>query len=152
MNYFYRFFVFFSIGRQGKPKRKKIFCDPHISVLMWQSEYEEEEEGKDVRYINISDIRSVRLGTEIDPFTSENALQVAVDHGEIELTEVDKLYEEKKMLDKNDKCFQKPSGGFLSGLFTGKDKDTILYGTPNLRRTCKPEEMRYCVSLILEDR
>ena len=139
-------------GRQGKPKRKRLFCNPQVTVLMWQAEtVEDEEETKDVRFINISDIKSIRLGTEIDPITTETALQHALEFGEIHQSDYITVQEIKQKEGIVDKPGQK--GGFLSSFFMGgKEKDVVLYGTAILRRSCKPEEMKLCISFILEDR
>lgn len=125
---------------------------------MWQSDAIEEGGGeRETRFINISDIKDIRLGTDIDPITSDSALQSAYEHGEIQRSDMDMVKEARQREGINniptDKSFYaRKTGGFLSSFFVSKEKDVVLYGTPTLRRSCKEEDMKMCISLILEDR
>ena len=139
-------------GRQGKPKRKLLFCNPQVTVLMWKAETLDDEETKDVRFINISDIKSIRLGKDIDPTTSDAVLEAAVGAGQITQSEVYAVRDARKKEGYDEKHPHKQSSNFFAGFFGSKEKDTVLFGTSILRRSCKPDEMKMCISFSLEDR
>lgn len=123
---------FIKHGRQGKPKKKILKCDALVTTLLWFPDNQQDNfsESKGLR---ISDIQSVRLGTDIDPETSEEALKAA------------------GLSSPGKEPVSKGKKSVFGSLFSG-DKNKIMYGTSVLRKSCSPEEMSLCLSLILPDR
>jgi hypothetical protein len=141
-------------GRQGKPKRRILTCDPNVTILFWLPETgqtNDVEQLKEGKSINISDVLDIREGVEIDPETSSAALTAAAATGTIspdKLMDLVKAKEELKALDR--KPSQKPN--IFETIFGSKEKDGILLGTFTLRKNCKADEFQLCFSLILPDR
>eukprot|EP01039_Chlorochromonas_danica_P003720 gene3720-4069_t len=135
-------------GRKGQPKKKVLKCDPEVSRLYWVSEKEAEDPLEDNKHIEINQIRSIRVGTDIDPATSEEALKQAAANGTISERKLLKTVQQKEKLGPKTSPKNK---GLFSSFFSTKEEG-ILYGTAALRRTCKPEHMALCISFILPDR
>ena len=120
----------------------------------------DEEDIKETKYVNIGDITSLRLGTDIDPMTPNEALINAAKEKVIpqstlmavlELKDRDKKDLPKKT-SKAAKTVKKASS-LLESLFVSKDKDfEILYGTEVLRENCTPEQMKISFALFTDDR
>jgi hypothetical protein len=142
------------LGRQGKPKRRILTCDPEVTLLFWVPDStapNDAESYKEGRSINLEEVLEIREGVEIDPETSSAALTAAAATGTIspdKLMELVKAKEELKNVDR------KPaqSSNLFESIFGHKEKDGILLGTSNLRRYCKPEDFGLSFSLILPDR
>lgn len=142
--------TFIKHGRQGNPKKKILKCDPQVTRLYWLSEKEAQDPLDDSKFIEVSKIQEIRVGTDIDPATPEEALQQAAADGSLSTNKLMKIAQLKESLGMV-KPAAKPKGMF-GGLFGGGARDEILYGTAALRRTCKPEHLPLCISLIMPDR
>ncbi len=112
-------------GKSNKPKKKILKCDALVTSLIL---YPDLGDGK-VDFsagaaMNISDIISIRLGSEIDP----------------------------ESVDADGKPKQRRQS-LMSGWFSKvSDSDGFLYGTANLRRNVKGDEMAWCLAIFLKDR
>jgi hypothetical protein len=145
-------------GRQGKPKKRILTCDPNVTVLFWLAENEENDVDSvlEAKSFNLSDVIEIREGTDIDPETSSTALTAAAANGIIspdKLMELVKAKEELK--NASDTPTKKTAGGkqnLFESIFGSKEKEGILLGTSTLRKNCKAEDFKLCFSLILPDR
>lgn len=120
----------------------------------------DEEDIKEVKYINVSEITGIRLGTEIDPATPNEALLHAAKEKLIPQTTLMSVLEMKererkdipKKSSKAGKTVRRASS-LLESLFVVKDKDLeILYGTEVLRDNCTPEQLKISFALFTENR
>ena len=127
-------FVFFLYtGRFGNPKKRILTCDEDVSTLFWKGgdshSCDADRDMLDVSYdsksIKLADITDIRIGTEIDPSTPQKALDDAA------------------------KVNGAPRNSIGSMFFRNY---VVLFGTANLRRHCKSEDLEFCFSLILPDR
>lgn len=117
-------------------------CDAAVNRIYWYSESafsgvpqhdpsEEKDDGgmelSSDKYVSISDIKAIRLGTEIDPTAERQSNSTS------------------KRLSLSETLF-----GHYSSYNSGKDMP--VYGTATLRRHCKLEDLSMCISLITSDR
>lgn len=170
--------VVWLLGRKGAPKMRILYCDFAVTKLYWSEngidtdaeitnevEINKKSDAIANRSINISDIIEIRAGTDIDPDTSSTALKLAAKAGVqaavlmLQRREASQIQNSSKggKLNNNDGA-QLPKRTFTQQLFFGSNSnskesdETLLYGTATLRRTCKPEDLPLCISLILPDR
>jgi hypothetical protein len=123
----FNYFVLYISGRQGNPHSRALQCDADVTKLFWQP-----SEGK---AISVADIAEVRRGTDLDRAATSPAAIAA--------------YESKPAAPS---ALTKKKSVRMSILMTGAQDDEVYFGTANLRRHCKPENMHLCISLILPDR
>lgn len=113
-------------GRQGAPKQRLLRCNRQATELFIQADDHR-------KTLKLTDVESIRLGTEIDPVTSPDAI--------------------RSMNETSSDAGKRPSVMRRASMsLRGLNDSTIYYGTPTLRRTCKFDDMRFCVSLIMPDR
>lgn len=142
-------------GRQGKPQNRRLQCDFQVTKLFCRS-------NSVYKDVNISHIQSIRRGTDIDPASpvhpdfTKPAPSPGINNRS--------MYSSPPTSPTGDSLIRMKSGVFFSaqsnpsmgpGLKRKKsllEQGAILYGTLNLRRNCKPEDMPMCLSLILPDR
>jgi hypothetical protein len=112
-------------GRQGAPKVRKLRCNRQATELFIQADDHR-------KTVKLSEVESIRLGTEVDIEKSSNkpVRDDASDSG---------VVKKPSMLKRASMSFRMQESG-------------ILYGTATLRRTCKTEDMKLCISLIMPDR
>jgi hypothetical protein len=144
-------------GRQGKPKKRILTCDPNVTVLFWLAENEDKdvESVREAKSISLSDVVEIREGIDIDPETSSGALTAAAANGNISADKLMELVKAKEELKNTDTPTKKTAGGkqnLFESIFGAKEKDGILLGTSTLRKNCKPEDFKLSFSLILSDR
>jgi hypothetical protein len=156
-----------SLGRHGKPKKKYLYCNSNVSELHWYAERkpvatslnaqnanavlvsEVDEDGS--RSILISDIISIRLGTELDPASSEEDIKEAAANGTVNSILLLQVAKEKQRLLNSSTTISGIAGGLFSNMLKQKESG-LLYGSSILRRHCKSEEMKLSFSLVLRDR
>jgi hypothetical protein len=97
-------------------------CDDDVTCLIVQA-------SDHYKKITFAEIEGIRLGSEIDPATSPEAIAKYNSQ-----TPEEKLQRRKSSLN----------------IFGGGND--VLFGTAILRRTCKPEEMALCISFLMENR
>ncbi len=119
------------IGRQGAPKQRTLTCDDEVTELIVQVT------DSHFKKCILSEVESIRLGTDIDPATPPEAIERM--KAEIAGNNGSKL-----------KRRASTRMSILGG--QGADSNGVLFGTPILRRTCKAEDMSMCISLILPNR
>jgi hypothetical protein len=113
-------------GRQGAPKQRLLRCNRQATELFIQADDHR-------KTLKLTEVESIRLGTEIDPVTSPDAI--------------------RSMNETSSDAGKRPSVMRRASMsLRGLNDSTIYYGTPTLRRTCKFDDMRFCVSLIMPDR
>lgn len=113
-------------GRQGAPKQRLLRCNRQATELFIQADDHR-------KTLKLVDVESIRLGTEIDPVTSPDAI--------------------RSMNETSSDAGKRPSVMRRASMsLRGLNDSTVYYGTPTLRRTCKFDDMRFCVSLIMPDR
>jgi hypothetical protein len=124
-------------GRQGAPKTRILTCDDDVTALIIQA-------SDHYKKIPLQEVEAIRLGTDVDPATPADALARlnAAETASVDQSVTGNHPAEAKMK-------RHSSLRFLGG---GGDKDKVLYGTSILRRTCKPDDMHLCISLIMENR
>lgn len=114
-------------GRQGAPKQRLLRCNRSATELFIQADDHR-------KTLKLADVESIRLGTEIDPITSPEALR-SVNN------------DTSSDAGKKSNVMRRAS---LS--FRGIGDSTVYYGTATLRRTCKIDDLKLCLSLIMPDR
>lgn len=150
------------IGRQGGPKKRVLFSDFGVTKLFWADSMLSVETVNEVgidtmfdesRSVNIADILEVRAGVDLDPETSNTALQKAAKEGvQVAIA----LLQKRQSLGDADAHggAKQEKRSIVKSIFGGhhnKD-DELLYGTAILRKKAKPEEFSQCLSLITADR
>jgi hypothetical protein len=113
-------------GRQGAPKQRLLRCNRQATELFIQADDHR-------KTLKLSEVETIRLGTEVDPITSPEALKSVNDAS--------------SDVGKRPKVIRRAS---LS--FRGINDSTVYYGTAILRRTCKSDDMKLCLSLIMPER
>ncbi len=120
------------IGRQGAPKHRQFSCDDdgtHFIVQATETHYKK---------VLFNEIEDVRLGSEVDPASPPEAIA--------------KYNAEKAAGTATATAGKANRRSSIRMSMLGGDKETVLFGTAILRRTCKPEDMRLSISLISKDR
>lgn len=117
-------------GRQGAPKARLLQCNEQATELFIQAEDRR-------KTVTLSDVESIRLGTDVDPVTSAEALRALQEDTSGEASNKGK----RMTLIRR-----------ASYTLRGKADDSLYFGTATLRRTCKTDDMRFCLSLIMADR
>lgn len=117
-------------GRSGKPKKRRLQCDYLVEKLFCRTDSVYKE-------VLISDILYVRRGTDVDP-----ASQVSDGFASGANPNSESFY---NVTDNSGIFGQRAKKTIL-------DQGTILFGSANLRRTCKQEDMAQSVSLVTPER
>lgn len=128
-------------GRQGRPKSRRLQCDYGLTRVYCRSDSVYKE-------ILISDIKSIRKGTDLDPISPVSpgfaaASSVVAKQGNDMAPK--SPYRAVNSSDNLQKSNSKRKKTIL-------DQGEVLYGTANLRRYCKPQDMPLCLSLITDAR
>lgn len=113
-------------GRYGRPKTRRLQCDFGVSRVFCRSDSVYKE-------VLLSDIQSVRRGSDVDP-----------------ASELDPIFASGS--DASDAMARKNHSPLFRKKQTILDQPQVKFGTANLRRYCRAEDMPLCVSLITEDR
>lgn len=116
-------------GRQGAPKSRLLRCNRQATELFIQADDHR-------KTLKLVEVESIRLGTDVDPITTAEALRGLQDN-------VSEASAKGKRMTLSRRA---------SYTLRGKPDNSVYFGTATLRRTCKAEDMRFCLSLIMADR
>ena len=68
-------------GRHGQPHKTVLTCNEDLSVLYWHTHKKKKSHE---RFIKLRDVTSIRMGTEIDPTSSTEAIEAFDDIGDVD--------------------------------------------------------------------
>jgi len=120
-------------GRKGAPKQRLLQCTTDGSMLFWGDK-------KSVKSVFVSEVESVRRGTDVD---RDASLPEAFQQYQQQLREA-----RAQMQAKGESNL---SSSAVAAAVTDPPQE-LVFGTENLRRSCKSADMKLSFSLILPTR
>lgn len=148
--------LYLSSGPTGKPKREILNCDSDATILIWLPEFDpsdlDEDDIREPRNVQISDIQGIQLGIDIDPATPSEVLLEAAATNQLSQIDVLKTLELKQRRSLVDDPAKPKSNGTSWFFAKEKEKGQILYGTEELRKYCPPDQLELALAIYLPDR